>query len=440
MIQIAARLSARNCLSIVSLLSGLLLFVFGRIYNVLQTEYVSFALFAFSILFSDKEQAVYAMFFLLPLDRMLIFTEGKMFYGILCVLLIVRYAFAVRICRVDIASIGLFSVFVLYNVIQFICYYTDKSFFTLAIYFVPLCLVLLMVSNVRFDFKTSADCYILGMLVYLLGSSLLANTPAKPLQLYLEHRFMGINGNANDVAAFIIIGISLIYVVLKNYNYTTKRLGLFFYTFAYFIFVVYGFLTGSRMFVVAFALITVFSFLIMLVRLRQNKLITFLLTAALISVFLFEFNHAYFSKLIDLSLNRFNFTSMDRFTGERSSIISQYLNILFQNRDYLLFGMGIFDYKSISNIGFVTHNIFLEVIIAWGITGSLILYCLIASINKYMKRQCRKMKYELLDYLPLAAFLMCGASISMFYISSIYMYILLCLKAIYDIPDRAIKS
>ena len=81
-----------------------------------------------------------------------------------------------------------------------------------------------------------------------------------------------------------------------------------------------------------------------------------------------------FIKRAGLSNNNLDF---ERLTSDRSSIILEYMSILSNDFGGLVFGKGLQYHLFFNGKGFGAHNTYLDVLLAWGLIGVIVLTAII---------------------------------------------------------------
>ena len=204
---------------------------------------------------------------------------------------------------------------------------------------------------------------------YLIGEASLSRLNQKDGVIYAATRFSGLDGDPNYYTALLMPAIIILLTLLFQRKQKYKFLiFLLFCTFSYF-----GVKTLSK----SFALIYVFSALIILVfNLKKHPLSTVLIL--LLLVFIIIANP--FGLLTNIFLrldSSLDFSNLSVGTSGRSVIWASYWNSIMENPFRLLFGYGIgADYLN----GYASHNIYIESIYKIGLIGFSLFFLLCSII------------------------------------------------------------
>ena len=131
-----------------------------------------------------------------------------------------------------------------------------------------------------------------------------------------------------------------------------------------------------------------------------------LLPFILIIYFIFgsEINYL-ISKFLERFSESYSVNSIANFTSGRSNIQSDYLKYLYSNLESLFFGRGInyLDFYTRYGMTFVAHNTYLDIVLSWGVFGSIIFFfTVIFCIRKYIKIKRNYLRYLLPFFVYLA--------------------------------------
>lgn len=227
------------------------------------------------------------------------------------------------------------------------------------------------------DFTRIFKFYAFGMFMGVMCGALI------PLSQYglnipYGYRFAALmrdpNGFSLDIL-FLVIGF-FVYSKLNKNNYYIPIL----------IFLVFGFCGLSKMYLICVVLL-VFYFIIVFINNIKTRSVNyknffFVLLLFVLIVFLNnKFN--FFDTFVNGYLDRFNITDL---TSGRNDIANYYLKKIFSDPVTLLFGRGFEYYLIIGYDGWMmAHNTWLEIILSFGILGSVFYFSFIISILKNCK-------------------------------------------------------
>lgn len=229
-------------------------------------------------------------------------------------------------------------------------------------------------------------------------------------------RFTGMQLDPNFFALFCITILAISLYTLANRSLYIKKK---FYIRILLIYLMFGVLSLSKMFIVAmFAIIFYFytsksdiAFWKKLV-----SLIAFAIVYILINISLSgELNDLVFGRFINL--NRYYGSTINALTTGRYQIWVAYINDWKSSIEKIVFGVGLAQ-KKLATIGKMHHQTYIELIYQFGIVGSGIyiayLYSLYRDLKKKVKSSDMVPYGRRIGLVGIIAFLLCGVSLGLF--------------------------
>lgn len=192
-------------------------------------------------------------------------------------------------------------------------------------------------------------------------------------RLSMSDRFSGGAGDANYYSIYILVGLfSMVSLVNKKTKTLLKTIMMIVFIFLTF----FGFTSLSRMFMIVFCFVMIIYLLIAALSLEKYSrhrrfLFGLIVIAASSSVF-------YLNTIINnitLIFSRFTTSSdLSSLTSNRDVILEHYINFLLSHPVQMLFGVGIQKYylRTGHDTNIYAHNIVMELLVSWGIIGSIL--------------------------------------------------------------------
>jgi hypothetical protein len=238
-------------------------------------------------------------------------------------------------------------------------------------------------------------------------------------------RLSGYVLNANSVALSIAFALALIISAMFQYKRLEIVGGVLFFALA-----IIGFMTVSKTYIVAIVLMA----LVLIVKTRKirAKIIVSVMFMSMLSLYFF------YSKILLIIDKIFNYyiyritgyamLSADVITTGRTYIYDEYIHKLFSNYLYACFGCGIQIYPRVLAINQDTssHNVILEIISSWGVSGLILVIILVIALLSSIRNSGHSEHQEKNDpnkyvyYLPFIIILIWSLSSHMLFSYSIY--------------------
>lgn len=198
--------------------------------------------------------------------------------------------------------------------------------------------------------------------------------------------------NPNALGKLVILTV---FCLLTLFKYEKKHSWLHMFLVMYFM--AFGLMSGSRSFLLVFALLMLIYFIEIILTMKDNtKLLIFSLIVVVVMSY-FAIN--YMESTLNMVSKRLQSKNI---SGSRFDIYKQYFEAM-KNSFYLIFGSGMQDYNLKYNITMSSHNFFIEVISIWGIIGLNIVIVWFISLYKSLKisKNISIKNKTILHYLPL---------------------------------------
>lgn len=244
---------------------------------------------------------------------------------------------------------------------------------------------------------------IAGFAAFKTGGNLYDLTRAE-VNENIINRFSGLSGDPNNYGMYALLVLTFLLMRFEGIKETKKSLFIWFCIVSVALFSV---LTVSRALVVGFFfIITLFT--ILNLQSKRNVKVSF----ALIFFCVIGLMLGYYYGFLDGYLKRFDYSDMSDLTGSRNVIFLEYMEGFTNNSLWhYLFGSGVTShtsyyfynvdgFNSIHYAPFGTHNTFLELIVSFGLLGSIpFLILLYRCVFKNQSGTPNSLRY--FDYLPI---------------------------------------
>ncbi len=190
-----------------------------------------------------------------------------------------------------------------------------------------------------------------------------------------------------------------------------------------------GFMTLSKTY---FLVTLVMIWLIFLTNIKKPKNILFAVAIS-VAVIVMVMSNAFLRSIYDAFMLRFEtVTSFDELTTGRASLISSYITALKDNIIVLLFGSGMYSYRSILGIGGRPHNCTIEAVAAWGVLGSFTLSIMYSKGCGYYRRSVGYIGHiKKVNTVPLIILVVYMQSLTLLYQESTYAYIIMAIMLLF---------
>lgn len=246
-----------------------------------------------------------------------------------------------------------------------------------------------------------------------------------------------IEGVAGDPNGFALILLIVALGLLNIYRIKGTRDSIIKAT----ILIILGFTTLSRTYILIIVIILIFYSAYSLVNLKKRylKLIGFLFLFTVIFSLIFSDSIKEISEGV---LSRIEKTDI---TNGRFDLFKFYLCEYYNSGIYnVLFGAGLLNYMNYYGATLGSHNTFIEVLISWGIVGTILLIVNLRII--YISEKVKNIKngISIFDYLPMIAMILYLCTLQSLAKYSTYFLIILCIKSVFyssnEIQSKLVES
>ena len=192
--------------------------------------------------------------------------------------------------------------------------------------------------------------------------------------------------NANTLGYFSAVGIALCLLGNKILNIKPALLIA-----CLFMFIIAGITTVSRTWAMTAALALALYFL----RSINKPWIWICIIAVIYAVMSFDLIP---EPVIESFSRRFTDTDNMATAGGRSEIFERYNTFMLDNPEYLLFGIGVFDYDILTKVGHSMHNGLQQIFVSTGVFG---LFMFVTAACKFYKLYIRPYPGPMMRWIPL---------------------------------------
>jgi hypothetical protein len=266
-------------------------------------------------------------------------------------------------------------------------------------------------------FKNVLRFYLLGWAVFSINGLLVFTSSFMKTQIYGDpnislfgSRFKGLADDQNGLSFSLLIS-SCFFVLFAN-DFKDKY---FLWPLVAFLFFI-GFATKSKSFIICFSILFCFYVLKFILKKPSISLIILAIILLTGSVFLLAGGSA----LIYKTLGRFVMSStaseslIDQITTSRFSKWVSYMDYLYENPIFLVFGQGIRSsyYNQLAGID-VMHNFYINQIWDFGVIGTVLFFFYLFILSGFKWEKKKPVMYNLSILLPMILFLIYGSGLTL---------------------------
>lgn len=284
-------------------------------------------------------------------------------------------------------------------------WYPEKDFIEIVGYLCTVSTLLILIQEDQgIDYERCLQCFVTGCTV-LCGVIVicgLQNAPSDWMQRFAKGWFrfgethglgetgMTLKVNANTMAYYSIAGMACGLPLFQRCRSFGRRMVL---GAEMAILLIAGFLTVSRSWVLVLTVM-----LLLLVNYSKQSprlffpMVIILTLAGMLGMIILIRN----PELLEGFLTRASDDNMAT-GGGRTEIMIDYLRVFFGNFRYILFGMGVTQYNSVSGVGHAMHNGTEQILVCYGLIGCcLFIYAIIQPVSRFVGK-----KIGLIYWIPL---------------------------------------
>jgi len=195
----------------------------------------------------------------------------------------------------------------------------------------------------------------------------------------------------------IISATAISSALILNYRKSGSGLYLLFIP----AFLIFGFLTQSRTFLLTIAVMFTYYMFASLFKGKEknvNRTVLIFIIVVTLLVVTYYIIQSYFPQYVENLTSRLE---AEDITGGRSRIFQFYNEFMLNNPGYIPFGTGMLSYRQVSGYGSI-HNGFQEVFVSWGVIGCLLVTLMMISLYK---SSSMAKKFEPIRLLPIIMYI-----------------------------------
>ncbi len=404
--------------------------------------YFAFYLSILIALINSSENNVYFISFLIPILSILKLNEDMYSFGTVIILIAFCKHILSRFSKMKISTgtIYITLVLIMYEFMHFNLYELGDKLISIRMMIILLYATLW---GADFKFNYSHKLSIWGFTIGLFVSSIYGIVMSKYSSVYVNKlallengsslRFEGAEGDPNYFALnTLLCAFALIYIysLNKEKDKTNK-----FYYIAIIFMIVFGSMSISR----TFLLILIFGLAIILLKaisdfFKGNTVLMHFLIGALTIIGSFGL---FFIKNILVIFNtiieRFTTNDVGQLTSNRNILFDLYVSVLKGDHNILFRGIGLPHYYTRLGLSHGTHNVILELLIAWGIVGFIIfiIWCVMLYYSQKHKYRNGNFTRTILSALPILCIILGYQSLGAIADYSTYFIIVIFMRHIF---------
>lgn len=337
-------------------------------------KYIGVSAFLLLSIFLSIENATVLFFLLVPNERLLIIPEINV--GLLNLIVIIIFIRQLLCGRYYIKKNTLYLIIIfIFAALPSTLFGGD---FIPIIKFIRTSLLLIMLYNISF-YNIDLN-YNNQYIRQVIGGFVIGTIIMGILGLIFEGNFSsiltrrlsgGVSNNPNDFSMLLLTSTSILYVFLKNSKKIYVNLIIIF------ILSILGLMTQSRTFIFGYFIIIIFVLLKLIFTKFKFSKNQFFISVFTLILFYFIFSNDITKNVFKGAWDRIVNPNYGDISGGRIGIWKKYINLLFDNKNILLFGIGGFENIRNNYAGLLkdyslrhmAHNPIIELIVNYGILG-----------------------------------------------------------------------
>ena len=396
----------------------------GLIYGILFAKqssllYLVFIALASIIMLSKIDLSVMIFLAVAPLDRLLVLSNGIFMVAYLMPILMLRMLYELVIIRNHIYKksmniIIVFIVFIVYELSHFIFYPISSISRNVLYYCCMAVVVLFTIIRPRINYpklvRMMTISVLMGSIISLQATSLVELLASEGSGA----RFSMLGEDINTFGVYLMVLIGANFALLIN-----QKDGRIMNLLSIIVLIFFGLLGLSRGFIFNL-IVVIFVTLFIIFKLDIKQFLRVLI--------LFFFGSIAWGKLSqmrfvqDLFENYTQRFMISDLSNGRIDIYMMYLRYMQENVSTFVYGLGINNYKEITQIKHAVHNTPLEFLLSEGIIGVILLSALVVMI--FNRTRMNTPGNTKLFLLPLLSLFIGSLTLSLFAITSVYYYVL----------------
>lgn len=397
------------------------IYLFAKYNSLSGVSNIVFLIFVGITAFSNINQLMYMLLFFSPM-YLYVTIQGFPLYNVIIFSLLIKLVFS-RHTRMTLTPLLIIIMILIIEMINMMKFANSPSLNMLKLFLIMFITIMHLYNTpTGYSVQKGITYFIYGSLIYAIGTILINVNTA----IDYSNRSGGLGElDPNTYGLYALFTVSVIIHHLLTRYMKKKHIILY----VLFIAVIYisGFMTLSKTFIIL-SVFMLLSFLLLSVRnIKKSLTLCFLITVGT-SVLI---NIPYIADLSDSLIYRFGMAeNIDELTTGRSESVKMYISYLDENIKALFFGEGLYSYFNLFDIR--PHNSTLELIISWGIIGT-ILFCTMyfRAAHVYWIKNNNFKKIKLINIVPIMILLVFMQSLTLFYQEATYLYILLAIQVLF---------
>ena len=340
-------------------------------------RYIPLILHMLTIIFCKVDNILPAIFFIRPNFGLYDACGFKLLFNFTVTISAIKLlVFKKSIANMDIRSLVLLVTVFLYNLsltlINNMALYNLLTYITLFLSYI----VLMQYIEEEVDFANIYEFYFVGMVMSFISGLFIPYTKFG-FNIPSGFRFAAMmrDSNGYSLELLFLIITAPIYGKIKNKNTMCMTI----------ILILFGLLGISKMFLMCLILVMVYRgitnvfFKKLVIKTNSIKIKDVLIVALIIGIMIYMNSKLNLVGMFsDKYIDRFNSTDL---TSGRNEILSYYIDLVFNDPITLLFGRSLSYYQNIGFDGWaMAHNTWMELILSYGILGSIIYFIFIISV------------------------------------------------------------
>jgi O-antigen ligase len=396
----------------------------GIIYGILFAKqssllYLVFVALSATIMLSRIEVSITIFLAIAPLDRLLVLPNGIFMVAYLMPVLMMKMLYELIIIRDQIYKksmniIIVFFVFIVYELSHFMFYPISSISRNILYYSCMAVVVLFTVIRPKINYpklvRLMSLSILVGSVISLQTTTLLTLLASEGSQARFS--MLGEDINTFGVYLMIIIGANFALFINRKDGKIIHLVSILLLTF-------FGLLGLSRGFIFNLAMV-IFVSLVIIFELSIKQFFRVLVLLLLGSIAWGRISQMTFVQ--DLFENYSKRFMISDLSNGRVDIYMMYLRYMQEHVSAFMYGLGINNYKEITQIKHAVHNTPLEILLSEGIIGIILLLTLVVMI--FNRTRLNTPKNTKLFLLPLLSLFIGSLTLSLFAITSVYYYVL----------------
>lgn len=371
-------------------------------YSIEFLNYLAVGTILLYCLIANEETTLYALMYLMPANRL--FGIGGFSINLLIIATFFFKGFVTNKTRVNKKFVFLSLLFFTYTIIYVWQYNSYQEILQSIKTFFVLFFCMTIFNSEKYDMARLYKYSIVFLVLGIIWNFLIAII-VNPAIFDVRRLIISGDSNPNTLAIVVSYALAQIVILLNSKHIKTPK-GI---TILSIVLCIIGLYTQSRTFVANFVIILLWLLLPWFKSSFYSSLKRVIIVISIFTGLFFLFNSSFqISDQLQIVIDRIIAPSRGDITSGRVEIWSQYITALKYNPSVLLFGIGM-DYTKLG-IYMMAHNMWIEQITSFGLTGTLLVIILYISAAKTIViKNISKYKYAgTFNLLPIVVILASG--------------------------------